>query len=102
MLYSEFVFDLPVELPGALADVPRADESARPLVKELCERLRNDQRTQSDYIDRAEAIEQALNLSSQCQAIADLGHCDTFPFEERTFFAQAVAICPLQSFGTIG
>lgn len=91
VLYSEFVFDLPVELPGALADVPRADESARPLVQELCERLRNDQRTQSDYIDRAETIEQELNLPSLCKQIADLGDCDTFPFEERTFFAQAVS-----------
>jgi hypothetical protein len=92
VLFSEFIFDLPVELPSALADVPRADESARPLVQELCERLRNDQRTQSDYIDRAESIEEELNLPMLCEGIADLGDCDTFPFEERTFFAQAVAM----------
>ncbi|MDB3898530.1 PglZ domain-containing protein [Gammaproteobacteria bacterium] len=91
VLYSEFVFDLPEDLPAALGDVPHADDSARPLVQELCERLRNDQRTQSLYIDRAEAIEQELNLQSLCEAITNLGHRDTFPFEERTFFARAVA-----------
>jgi hypothetical protein len=91
VLYSEFVFDLPEALPGALADVPCADESARPLVQELCDRLRNDQRTQALYIERAEAIEQELNLPVLCEVINNLGARDTFPFEERTFFTQAVA-----------
>jgi hypothetical protein len=91
VLYSEFVFDLPESLPASLADVPSADESARPLVQELCDRLRNDQRTQSLYIERAEAIEQELNLPSLCADIGNLGARDTFPFEERTFFARAVA-----------
>lgn len=91
VLYSDFVFDLPEDLPAALADVPSADESARPLVQDLCDRLRNDQRTQSLYIERAEEIEKELNLSSLCATISDFGIRDTFPFEERTFFAQAVA-----------
>ena len=41
----------------ALADVPRALPAARLLVQDLCDRLRNDQRTQAHYIERAEAIE---------------------------------------------
>ena len=91
LLFSEFVFDLPEALPTALADVPHAPESARPLVQDLCERLRNDQRTRVIYIDRAEAIERELNLPTLCAGITDLGKRDTFPFEERTFFARALA-----------
>ena len=90
LLFSEFAFDLPVALPASLADVPRAPAEARPLVDDLCEQLRNDRRTQALYIDRAEEIEASLNLRVACAQIADLGERDTFPFEERTFFAQAV------------
>jgi hypothetical protein len=90
LLFSEFVFDLPETPPAALADVPHAAESARPLVQDLCDRLRNDQRTRADYIDRAEAIEKELGLPKLCAGIKDLGKRDTFPFEERTFFARAV------------
>ncbi|MCL4264721.1 MAG: PglZ domain-containing protein [Anaerolineae bacterium] len=90
LLFSEFVFDLPTALPETLADVPRALPEAQPVIEELCERLRHDQRTQTVYMDRAEAIQAELNLVTACQAIDDLGVRDTFPFEERTFFAQAV------------
>jgi hypothetical protein len=41
LLFSEFVFDLPVTLPESLTYVPRAQETARPLGEDLCERLRN-------------------------------------------------------------
>ncbi len=91
LLFSEFVFDLPGQLPGPLANVPRARPEAGPLVKELCEQLRNDRRIQTLYIERAETIQQELNLPAACQAIDDLGRRDTFPFEERAVFAQAVA-----------
>jgi hypothetical protein len=91
VLFSEFVFDLPEGLPEALAGVPRAADSARPLVLDLCERLRNDQRTRVGYVDRAQDIEGELNLRTLCAGVTDLGTRDTFPFEERTFFAQAVA-----------
>lgn len=90
LLFSEFTYDLPVALPPALADVPCAPVAAQPLVEDLCDRLRHDQRTQPEYINRAEKIEEELNLKTACAAISDLGVRDTFPFEERTFFAQAV------------
>ena len=51
LLFSEFVFDLPVALPEALTNVPYAQETARPLVEDLCERLRNDRRIQPTYTD---------------------------------------------------
>ena len=90
VLFSEFVFDLPGELPGTLADVPRAEVEGRPLVEDLCDRLRNDRRTQADYIDRAESIERELDLPGKCEGLKDLGIRDTFPFEDRSFFSQAV------------
>ena len=90
VLYSEFVFDLPGDLPESLANVPRANEAAKPIIEDLCERLRNDHRTQTTYIQRAQAIEQALELPSHCKSITDLGVRDTFPFEERSFLIRGM------------
>ncbi len=90
LLFSEFVFDLPDDLPAALVNVPRAPEEARLLVEGLCDRLRNDRRHQARYIEAAETIEKELNLPAICQGIDNLGVRDTFPFEERSFFNQAV------------
>lgn len=89
VLFSEFVFDLPEELPAALANVPRAGSESKPIVEDVCDRLRNDQRTQTTYIERAEQIERDLKLPDACKDIRDLGVRDTFSFEERTFFRQA-------------
>jgi hypothetical protein len=93
VLFSEFTFDLPaaVALPEALRNVPRARDEARPLVEDLCERLRNDQRALSAYIEHAERVEGELALPAHCQHIDDLGVRDTFAFEERTFFVQATS-----------
>lgn len=90
LLFSEFVYDLPGAMPAALADVPRAQPEAQQIVEDLCDRLRNDRRTQAHYIERAETIERELNLPTACREIEDLGVRDTFPFEERSFFGQAV------------
>ncbi|WP_120503638.1 PglZ domain-containing protein [Sulfitobacter mediterraneus] len=90
VLFSEFVLDLPGELPASLASVPHADTGADALVADLCETLRNDNRTRQTYIDRAEQIERELDLPSACIDIKDLGKLDTFPFEERTFLQLAV------------
>ena len=91
MLFSEFAFDLPANLPGDLADVPKADNNARVLIDDLCERLRNDRRTQAIYMTTAESIERDLKLPELCSAIDDLGVRDTFAFEERSFLSSAVA-----------
>lgn len=93
LLFSEFCFDLPVALPASLTNVPRASDAARALVEDLCERLRGTDRTKPLYISRAEAIEgkEGLKLPEHCHGIVDLGVRDTFPFEERSFFARAVA-----------
>lgn len=89
LLFSEFAFDLPVALPGALSNVPKATEAARPLVEHLCDTLRNGASSRNEYIARAEAVENDLKLPEVCTGIVDLGLRDTFPFEERTFLAGA-------------
>jgi hypothetical protein len=90
ILFSEFVFDLPVELPETLKGVPHAPMEARSIVEDVCERLRSDPKAHTVYIERAEAIEAELNLADLCKAIENLGKRDTFPFEERTFLRSAI------------
>jgi hypothetical protein len=90
LLFSEFVFDLPAALPATLTGVPHAPTQARPIVEDVCDRLRSDSKSRAVYIDRAEAIEAELNLTELCGAIEDLGERDTFPFEERTFLRQGI------------
>ncbi|MBC6943505.1 MAG: PglZ domain-containing protein [Xanthomonadales bacterium] len=90
VLFSEFVFDLPVALPDTLKGVPHAPMEARPIVEDVCDRLRSDPKSRAAYIERAEAIEVELNLTDLCGAIEDLGERDTFPFEERTFLRTAI------------
>ena len=91
VLFSEFVFDLPVDLPDSLVTVPHAPNEAQPLVEDICDRLRSDLRTRSQYIDRAEQVEADLGLPAACRAIENLGDRDTFSFEERTILKQAIA-----------
>lgn len=90
LLFSEFVFDLPEELPGELSNVPCAAPEARPLIEDLCDRLRDSTANLPLYIERAEAIENELGLPAICRGLKNLGVRNTFPFEERTVFAHAV------------
>lgn len=90
VLFSEFVFDLPVALPETLKGVPHAPTEARPIVEDVCDRLRSDPKSRSIYIERAETVEAELSLAELCGAIEDLGERDTFPFEERTFLRTAI------------
>ncbi|MBX5048871.1 PglZ domain-containing protein [Rhizobium lentis] len=90
VLFSEFVFDLPVPLPESLQGVPRAPDEARPIIEDVCEGLRNSPGTRNLYIERAEGIEAELDLMPRCSFIEDLGDRDTFPFEERTFLKAAI------------
>jgi hypothetical protein len=90
LLFSEFVFDLPGELPVALAGVPHGQAAAKAQVNDLCERLRSDLRFRAKYIAEAERVEAELNLVELCRTIEDLGEKDTFYFEERTFLRRAI------------
>lgn len=90
LLFSEFAFDLPGALPDSLANIPFASIEAKPLIFDICDRLRDSDSNKSTYIDRAEAIEKDLNLVQICSGLEELGNRDTFPFEERSYLNQAV------------
>jgi len=90
ILFSEFVFDLPFDLPDPLKGVPHAPIEARPIIEDVCNRLRSDQNLHTVYVERAEAIENDLNLDQICKGLNDLGETDTFPFEERVFLQSAI------------
>jgi hypothetical protein len=85
VLFSEFTFDLPVPLPEQVKDAPHAPKEARPVIEDVCDRLRSDPKSRVMYIEHATAIEIDLNLAALCVGIEDLGERETFPFEERTF-----------------
>ncbi|KSV61617.1 hypothetical protein N182_13650 [Sinorhizobium sp. GL2] len=91
VLFSEFAFDLPCDLPDSLSNVPRAAAEARQVVEYVCDALRNGATSRNEYIARAEAVEDDLKLPDACSSILDLGMRDTFPFEERTFLNGAVS-----------
>ncbi|MGI3187089.1 PglZ domain-containing protein [Nioella aestuarii] len=90
VLFSEFVFDFPADLPEQLQGVPHAITEAKPIIEDVCERLRTNPASRDVYIERAEQIEQGLSLDRICASIEDLGSRDTFPFEERTFLKRAI------------
>ena len=93
VLYSEFVFDLPVDLPEALKDVPKAPKPCKDVVYAICDILRSTDRHQESYMDCARRTAKELQLKERVKDIEDLGQRDTFEFEERTFvkrFSDAV------------
>ena len=90
VLFSEFVFDLNEDVPASLSDVPIAKSSAKPIIEELGDNLREHTDFQNLYIERATAIEVELKLGSLCANITKLGKRDTFPFEEKCYLKQAI------------
>ena len=92
VLFSEFVFDLPedVSLPTQLQAVPCATPDKKTLIYSLAEELRRRSDLRTRYYEQAESVESTLDLARVCDKIVDLGERDTFAFEERTFFQQAI------------
>ena len=91
VLFGEFSFDIQSLLPEALKGVPRPPVEARPIVEDVCSRLRRDPHSKVFYMERAEAVEQELGLAQHFAATTQLGARDTFFFEERAFLRDAVA-----------
>lgn len=90
LLFSEFALGQDGELPPSLAGVPRASVAAGTLVTSLCEQLRSDTRRQATYVQRAQSVEDELDLPGIFSGAEALTPRDTFPFEERRRLAQAV------------
>lgn len=90
VLFSEFVFDLPNGLPDALRSVPHAAPEAENLINELCDYLRDNQKTADVYRRKADEIEIELKLAETCREVENLGTRETFYFEGRTFLENAI------------
>jgi PglZ domain len=85
ILFSEFAFDLPGELPVRLRDVPRAAKTFSTLVMAVCKNLRDSERHHVRYMEQAGHVAGELKLETAMQGIEDMGFLDTFAFEERCF-----------------
>ena len=85
ILFSEFATDLPVGLPPALTNVPKAEPKYMRFVFDLCEALRDRTSTQQTYEEQATRVAEELALEQHCGLMEDLGRLDTFAFEERCF-----------------
>ena len=85
ILFSEFVFDLPMELPEDLRDVPAASAEYKDIIYAVCDTLRSFDKHQVAYMDMAKKVETQFNLEKRMSRFEDFGHRDTFSFEERTF-----------------
>ena len=83
VLFSELAFDLPGDLPPALANIPHADEPYREPIYAIAERLRDTASYRECYVDLAMQIERELELPVHFARITVLGQRDTFAFEER-------------------
>lgn len=83
VLFSELAFDLPGDLPPALANTPHADEQYREPIYAIAERLRDTASYRESYVDLAMQIERELQLPVHFAGTTVLGQRDTFAFEER-------------------
>ncbi len=86
VLFSEFVQDLPGELPAALKGVPRAPAAGKDLVFKVCRSLREQVGARPAYVEHAGRIERELDLAERLKETEELGCIETFPFENVTAF----------------
>ena len=87
ILFSEFAFDLPGELPSSLRDVPRAGQPYEDLVRVVCKNLRDAERHHARYMEQAEQVASELKLEAAMRGVEDLGVLDTL----HRAFEQSVA-----------
>jgi hypothetical protein len=86
MLFSEFVFDLPIDLPPSLDNIPIAKSSAKDLVLEVCKSIRNNKDCEELYVGKADEVAAQLGLAEIFRNEHELGEIITFAFEDNTYF----------------
>lgn len=92
MLFSEFVFDLPIPLPETLTLVPVAKQSAKSLVIEICKSIRNNKTLEELYVAMAEKVATELDLPAIFKNENNLGEIITFSFEDNTYFFHCITL----------
>lgn len=86
VLFSEFVYDLPIPLPAQFTNVPRGGEAQRKLMLELGQTLRQRKGWEELYVEKAGKVDEDLGLSDVFAQETDLGEIITFAFEDNTYF----------------
>ena len=92
MLFSEFVFDLPIPLPQKFQSIPIVKENSNTLVIELLKNIRNNKFSEQIYVERANSLENQLSLSNEFKNETNLGSIATFAFEDNTYFNHFVSL----------
>ena len=87
VLYSEFVHDLPIDLPKQLKDVPVTQQSTVKLIQEVCAQLRKRKDVEEIYVEQAKRVSEELSLPKLFANESNLGSINTFAFEDTTFFS---------------
>ncbi|WP_298286825.1 PglZ domain-containing protein [uncultured Lutibacter sp.] len=86
VLFSEFVHDLPLELPKELKQVSLSSKKSESLIKKLCKQLRNRKDIEELYINQANRISEQLSLQNIFKKETRLGKINTFAFEDTSFY----------------
>ena len=86
VLYSEFVHDLPIDLPKQLKDVPVTQSNTSQLIQEVCSQLRKRKDVEEIYVEQAKRVSEELFLPKLFAKESNLGAINTFAFEDTTFF----------------
>ena len=86
VLYSEFVHDLPIDLPKQLKDVPVTQANSSQLIQDVCSQLRKRKDVEEIYVEQAKRVSEELSLPKLFAKESNLGAINTFAFEDTTFF----------------
>ena len=86
VLYSEFVHDLPIDLPKQLKDVPITQSTTSQLIQDVCTQLRKRKDVEEIYVEQAKRISEELSLPKLFAKESNLGVINTFAFEDTSFF----------------
>ncbi|MDD3063203.1 MAG: PglZ domain-containing protein [Massilibacteroides sp.] len=83
LLFSEFVLDLPGDLPSELKTVACCPKEQYDNIIILCKNLRNKNDLRDDYVEQAQTITAKLHLDTLFATAKNLGKIVTFAFENR-------------------
>ncbi len=90
LLFSEFVLDLPIQLPISLKSVAVAPQDHKSTILTICRRIRNSLDLREAYVNNANHIMETLNLQELFKDETDLGEIVTFSFENNVEFDRLI------------
>lgn len=91
LLFSEFVFDLPENLPDSLKNVAKAPEEMKEKIYLVCDKLRNLINLREVYVKMADKTAKTLNLAETFAKTKHLGNRITFCFENTVEYNRFIA-----------